>query len=235
MSIQGLIHKCFYDIQFSKIRSQLICEKDDLSKNCKSGDIIGEFSLNLYTPYQLEVSIDDNFQGMGLSTQLLKNFGEFFGEAKNGKYKVVGIQKDVEIKIILDENVLLAIDTDASMNDKGQSWWEKIGMVVNRHSSSSSRRCIDITGYEKIITLKDLLLTISKIVNKHEICFKKTLYDNTNKKPRKTYGGNKEEIIRRYKKYMDGKERTIYKKRGDRKEYIKVKGKLKYVKDYKSK
>ena len=235
MSIQGLIHKCFYDIQFSKIKSQLICEKDDLSKNCKSGDIIGEFSLNLYTPYQLEVSIDDNFQGMGLSTQLLKNFGEFFGEAKNGKYKVVGIQKDVEIKIILDENVLLAIDTDASMNDKGQSWWEKIGMVVNRHSSSSSRRCIDITGYEKIITLKDLLITISKIVNKHEICFKKTLYDNTNKKPRKTYGGNKEEIIRRYKKYMDGKERTIYKKRGDRKEYIKVKGKLKYVKDYKSK
>ena len=235
MSTQGLIHKCFYDIQFSKIRSQLICDKDDLSKNCKSGDIIGEFSLNLYTPYQLEVSIDDNFQGMGLSTQLLKNFGEFFGEAKNGKYKVVGIQKDVEIKIILDENVLLAIDTDASMNDKGQSWWEKIGMVVNRHSSSSSRRCIDITGYEKIITLKDLLITISKIVNKHGICFKKTLYDNTNKKARKTYGGNKEEIIRRYKKYIDGKERTIYKKRGDRKEYIKVKGKLKYVKDYKSK
>ena len=235
MSIQGLIHKCFYDIQFSKIKSQLICEKDDLSKNCKSGDIIGEFSLNLYTPYQLEVSIDDNFQGMSLSTQLLKNFGEFFGEAKNGKYKVVGIQKDVEIKIILDENVLLAIDTDASMNDKGQSWWEKIGMVVNRHSSSSSRRCIDITGYEKIITLKDLLITISKIVNKHGICFKKTLYDNTNKKPRKTYGGNKEEIIRRYKKYMDGKERTIYKKRGDRKEYIKVKGKLKLAKDYKGK
>ena len=235
MSIQGLIHKCFYDIQFSKIKSQLICEKDDLSKNCKSGDIIGEFSLNLYTPYQLEISIDDNFQGMSLSTQLLKNFGEFFGEAKNGKYKVVGIQKDVEIKIILDENVLLAIDTDASMNDKGQSWWEKIGMVVNRHSSSSSRRCIDITGYEKIITLKDLLLTISKIVNKHEICFKKTLYDNTNKKPRKTYGGNKEEIIRRYKKYMDGKERTIYKKRGDRKESIKVKGKLKLAKDYKGK
>ena len=235
MSIQGLIHKCFYDIQFSKIRSQLICEKDDLSKNCKSGDIIGEFSLNLYTPYQLEVSIDDNFQGMGLSTQLLKNFGEFFGEAKNGKYKVVGIQKDVEIKIILDENVLLAIDTDASMNDKGQSWWEKIGMVVNRHSSSSSRRCIDITGYEKIITLKDLLLTISKIVNKHEICFKKTLYDNTNKKPRKTYGGNKEEIIRRYKKYIDGKERTIYKKVRDRREYIKIKGELKLAKDYKSK
>ena len=206
-----------------------------MSKNCKSGDIIGEFSLNIYTPYQLEVSIDDNFQGMGLSTQLLKNFGEFFGEAKNGKYKVVGIQKDVEMKIILDENVLLAIETDASMNDKGQSWWEKIGMVVNRHSSSSSRRCIDITGYEKIITLKDLLLTISKIVNKHGICLKKTLYDNTNKKPRKKYGGNKEEIIRRYKKYIDGKERTIYKKRGDRKEYIKVKGKLKYVKDYKSK
>ena len=235
MSIQGLIHKCFYDIQFSKIKSQLICEKDDLSKNCKSGDIIGEFSLNLYTPYQLEVSIEDNFQGMGLYTVLLLNFADFLGVPKDGKYKVVGIQKDVEIKIILDENVLLAIDTDASMNDKGQSWWEKIGMVVNRHSSSSSRRCIDITGYEKIITLKDLLITISKIVNKHGICFKKTLYDNTNKKPRKTYGGNKEEIIRRYKKYIDGKERTIYKKVRDRREYIKIKGELKLAKDYKSK
>jgi hypothetical protein len=236
MSIrEGLIYKCFYDVQFSKIRSQIICEKDDVSKNCKSGDVIGEFSLNLYAPYQLEVSIEDNFQGMGLSTVLLHNFADFLGDPKDGKYKVIGMQKDIEIKIILNENVFLAIDTDASINDKGQSWWEKIGMVVNRHSSSSSRRCIDITGYEKIITLKDLLLTISKIVNKHEICFKKTLYDNTNKKPRKTYGGNKEEIIRRYKKYIDGKERTIYKKRGDRKEYIKVKGKLKLAKDYKGK
>ena len=39
--------------------------------------------------------------------------------------------------------------------------------------------------------------------------------------------------IKKYKKYIDGKERTIYKKRGDRKEYIKVKGELKYVKDCK--
>ena len=218
--MQGLIHKCFYDIQFSKIRSQLICDKDDLSKNCKSGDIIGEFSLNLYTPYQLEVSIDDNFQGMGLSKQLLKNFGDFFGEAKNGKYKVIGIQKDVEIKIILDENVLLAIDTDASMNDKGQSWWEKIGMVVNRYGSSSTKRYIDIAGYEKIIRLKDLLITISKI-------------EDTNKKPRITYGGNKEEIIKKYKKYINGKGMTIYKKIGDRREYIKIKGELKLAKDYK--
>ena len=44
-----------------------------------------------------------------------------------------------------------------------------------------------------------------------------------------------EEIIKKYKKYINGKERTIYKKRGDRKEYIKVKGELKYVKDYKGK
>ena len=232
MSIrEGLIYKCFYDIQFSKIRSQIICEKDDVSKNCKSGDVIGEFSLNLYAPYQLEVSIEDNFQGMGLSTVLLHNFADFLGDPKDGKYKVIGMQKDIEIKIILNENVFLAIDTDASINDKGQSWWEKIGMIDNRYSSASSRRCIDIAGYEKIITLKELLLTISKMEDKQGICFKKSVYQN--KKPRKTYGGNKEEIIKKYKKYIDRKEKTIYIKKGDRKEYIKVKGELKYVKDCK--
>jgi hypothetical protein len=235
MSMENLMQRCFYDIQYSKIRSQLICNKDDLSRNCKSGDVIGEFSLNLYVPYQLEVSIEDNFQGMGLSTVLLKNFGEFFGRVNDGKYKVVGIQKDIEIKIILDENVLLAIDTDASANEKGQSWWEKIGMVENRHSSTSSKRCIDITGYEKIIRLKDLLLTISKIEDKHGICLKNRVYNETNKRPRNTYGGNEEEIKRKYNKNINGKEMTIYKKIGDRKEYIKIKGELKYAKDYKGK
>jgi hypothetical protein len=233
MSTQGLIDKCFYDAKFNKIRSRLICDKDDLSKNCKRGDIIGEFSLNLYTPYQLEVSIDDNFQGMGLSTVLLRNFGDFFGKAKNGKYKIFGIEKDIEIKIILDENVLLAIDTDASINDKGQSWWEKIGMVVNRYSNSSSKRCIDIVGYEKIIRLKDLLITISKIEDDDSVCFKKSLYQDTNKRQKTTaHGGNKEKIKRKYKKNINGKDMTIYKKTGDKKEYIKIKGELKYLKYY---
>ena len=230
-----LIYKCFYDVKYNKIRSQVICEKDDISKNCKSGDVIGEFSLNLYTPYQLEVSIEDNFQGLGLSTHLLHNFAEFIGYPKDGKYNVIGIQEGIEIKIILNENVLLAIDTDASRNDKGQSWWEKIGLVENRYSSSSSRRSIDIKGYEKIITLKELLLTISKMEDKRNIYFKNEVYDEISKRQRTTYGGNKEEIIRKYKKYINGKEKTIYKKKGDRKEYIKVKGVLKYAKDYKNK
>ena len=230
-----LIYKCFYDVKYNKIRSQVICEKDDISKNCKSGDVIGEFSLNLYTPYQLEVSIEDNFQGFGLSTHLLHNFAEFIGYPKDGKYNVIGIQEGIEIKIILNENVLLAIDTDASRNDKGQSWWEKIGMVENRYSSSSSRRSIDIKGYEKIITLKELLLTISKMEDKRNIYLKNEVYDEISKRQRTAYGGNKEEIIRKYKKYINGKEKTIYKKKGDRKEYIKVKGVLKYAKDYKNK
>ena len=132
---------------------------------------------------------------MGLSTVLLKNFGDFFSKEKNGKYKIIGKDKDIEINIILDENVLLAIDTDASANDKGQSWWDKIGMVVNRHSSTS--RCIDIAGYEKIIRLKDLLITISKIEDKKDFCLKRTLYQDTNKRQKKTANGGNKEYIKR--------------------------------------
>jgi hypothetical protein len=46
---------------------------------------------------------------------------------------------------------------------------------------------------------------------------------------------NEEEIKRKYNKNINGKEMTIYKKIGDRKEYIKIKGELKYAKDYKGK
>ena len=235
MSMEGL---CFYDIRFSKIRSQL-----------KIGEeLIGEFSLNLYSPYQLEVFISDKFQGQGLSTKLLQNFGKFFcdakDETKDEKYNVVGIQTNVEfkididekVKIVIDDNVILAIDTDASANEKGQSWWTKIGMVDNRHRSSSSRRFIDSAGYEKTITLRELLINISKIGDKHT-CLKRGVTNETKKKRMRTdaTGGNNEKIIRKYKKYINGKEMTIYKKIGDRKEYIKVKGELKYAKDYKGK
>jgi hypothetical protein len=179
--------RCYYDFVMMKIRSQLVLDKD----------VIGEFSLNMYTPFQLEVYIDDNFQGMGLSTYLLQNFAEFLGKPKNGKYAVVGMQKDVEIKITLNENVFLAIDVDASANERGKSWWGKIGMVNNRHCNTSSARCIDITGYEKIITLKDLLITIAKMKDKEDIYFRTTAQQSTQKRTKNTLGGKSKKGIKK--------------------------------------
>ena len=195
---EGLVKRCYYDIAMNKIMSQLVCDHDDINLKCKRGDVIGKFSLNMYAPFELRVYIDDNFKGLGLSTVLLHNFANFLGKPKNGIYKVVGEQKGVEITIELNENVFLAIDIDASANERGKSWWEKIGMVDNRHCNSASSRCIDIIGYEKIITLKDLLITIAKMQNKSDIYFRTTVQQSMQKrqKTKLTSGGKSKKRIK---------------------------------------
>jgi hypothetical protein len=147
----------------------------------------------------LKVYIDDNFKGLGLSTVLLQNFAEFLGKPdREGIYNVVDVQKGVEIKITLNENVFLAIDIDASANERGKSWWGKIGMVNNRHCNSTSSRCIDITGYAKIITLKDLLITIAKMKNKEDVYFRTTAQQSMQKKQKtkNTFGGKSKKVIK---------------------------------------
>ena len=200
---EGLVKRCYYDIAMNKIMSQLVCDHDDINLKCKRGDVIGKFSLNMYAPFELRVYIDDNFKGLGLSTVLLHNFANFLGKPKNGIYKVVGEQKGVEITIELNENVFLAIDIDASANERGKSWWEKIGMVDNRHCNSASSRCIDIIGYEKIITLKDLLITIAKMQNKSDFYFSTSAQQSIQKrqKTNHTLGGKSKKKINGVKKY----------------------------------
>lgn len=193
----GLVKKCYYDIAKNKIMSQLVCEYD-INLKYKQGDVIGTFSLNMYKPFELRVYIDDNFKGFGLSTVLLHNFANFLGKSnKEGIYTVVGEQQGVKITIELNENVFLAIDIDASANERGKSWWGKIGMVDNRHCNSASSRCIDITGYAKIITLKDLLITIAKMQNK-SIYFRTTAQQSMQKrqKTNHTLGGNSKKRIK---------------------------------------
>ena len=197
--MDGLVSRCYYDIAMSKIMSQLVCVNDDINNKCKRGDVIGKFSLNMYNPFELKVYIDDNFKGLGLSTVLLKKFAEFLGKPNNqGIYKVVGVQEGVKIEIALNENVFLAIDIDASANERGKSWWGKIGMVNNRHCNTSSARCIDITGYEKIITLKDLLITIAKMKDNRDIYFRTTEQQSTQKrqKTKLTSGGKSKKVIK---------------------------------------
>jgi hypothetical protein len=197
-AMDGLVSRCYYDIAMSKIMSQLVCVDDDINK-CKKGDVIGKFSLNMYNPFELKVYIDDNFKGLGLSRVLLQNFAKFLGKPKDGKYTVTGMQKDVEITITLDENVFLAIDVDASANERGKSWWGKIGMVNNRHCNTSSARCIDITGYEKIITLKDLLITIANMKDNRDIYFGTTAQQPMQKRQRtkNTLGGKSKKGIKK--------------------------------------
>jgi hypothetical protein len=198
-AMDGLVSRCYYDIAMSKIMSQLVCVHDDINNKCKLGDVIGKFSLNMYNPFELKVYIDDNFKGLGLSTVLLQNFAEFLGKPdREGIYNVVGGQEGVEIKIALNENVFLAIDIDASANERGKSWWGKIGMVNNRHCNSTSSRCIDITGYAKIITLKDLLITIAKMKDKRYIYFGTTVQQSMQKrqKTKNTFGGKSKKGIK---------------------------------------
>ena len=187
----GLVKRCYYDIAKNKIMSQLVCEYD-INLKCKQGDVIGTFSLNMYKPFELRVYIDDNFKGLGLSTVLLHNFANFLGKSnKNGIYKVVEEQNGVKITIELNENVFLAIDIDASANERGKSWWRKIGMVDNRHCNSASSRCIDTKGYAMIITLKNLLITIAKMQNNSDIYFRTTVQESMQKrqKTNHTSGG----------------------------------------------
>ena len=200
----GLVKRCYYDVAMNKIMSQLVCDHDDINLKCKRGDVIGKFSLNMYTPFELRVFIDDNFKGLGLSTVILHNFANFLGKSnKEGIYTVVGEQQGVKITIELNENVFLAIDIDASANERGKSWWGKIGMVDNRHCNSASSRCIDITGYEKIITLKDLLITIAKMQNKSDIYFRTTVQQSMQKRQKinHTLGGKSKKKINGVKKY----------------------------------
>jgi hypothetical protein len=196
-SMDGLVSRCYYDIAMNKIMSQLVSNKDNEIKKCKRGDVIGKFSLNMYNPFELKVYIDDNFKGLGLSRVLLQNFAKFLGKPNNeGIYKVVGVQEGVKIEIALNENVFLAIDIDASANERGKSWWGKIGMVNNRHCNTSSARCIDITGYEKIITLKDLLITIAKMKDNRDIYFGTTVQQPMQKRTKNTLGGKSKKGIK---------------------------------------
>ena len=138
--------KVYYDGRF-KLTSELYNSREEL---------IGYFSLNFYDQYQLEVDICEEYQGRGLSKVLLNNFAIYLLNCKKGdKY----ILFDSNTPRILNDYDILAIDSDASENSNGKSWWSKIGMIENRYYDRKNPK-ITYKGYEKIITLGDLLKNI---------------------------------------------------------------------------
>jgi hypothetical protein len=115
------------------------------------GESVGYFKLtkNIDGVYTLSIEIEDDYQNKGYSLILLKNFCIFMNKYRN----------------ILDisYNTILYIDTDASENENGDSYWRNvIGMNENRYyENRKGSRKINGKGYEMSITLEKLINVIS--------------------------------------------------------------------------
>jgi len=116
-----------------------------------AGESVGYFKLtkNIDGVYTLSIEIDYDYQNKGYSLILLKNFCIFMKKYRN----------------ILDisYNTILYIDTDASENENGDSYWRNIiGMNENRYyENRRGSRKINGKGYEMSITLEKLINVIS--------------------------------------------------------------------------
>ena len=107
------------------------------------GEEIGEFRLNKILndkhPHDLEISIEDDYRGKGLSKLLIKEM------CKN-------------LKGIIAEDTFLYIDTDASWEpDRSgnlKSYWDYLGMEETPEEDPYH-------GYEKRIRLGDLCKKVS--------------------------------------------------------------------------
>lgn len=131
----------------------------------------GHFNLSIgMRPYDLGIGLEDSYQGHGFSKQLLREFYYFFlrhgnGQDGNGNNLYKFKKNGVPGYEIINDSEILAIDTDASGNNRGPSFWQYLGMVDNRYYDKTI--LAELHGYEKTITLKQLLINIYKLcINK---------------------------------------------------------------------
>lgn len=105
-------------------------------------EIIGVFKLskNATGINNLQTYIIEEYQGRGYSWILLYIFFKFIENNKPN--------------ILRDEDMLL-IDTDASYNENGVSYWEKIGLKESRHAYYESKLNFPLAGYEKSIDYRN--------------------------------------------------------------------------------
>ena len=156
---ENITYDWYYDSTENKILSVI--------KNYD--EVVGEFSLIIGKGYpnQLYVDIDEKYQGRGYSTILVKNFCDYIyynWNSRKGDYILTDNNRKNRPYIELDQDMLIFIDTDASENSRGASFWRKIGMNNARYAtkSSDSKRYNESNGYELSITLRDLLLQPKK-------------------------------------------------------------------------
>jgi hypothetical protein len=127
---------------------------------------LGHFSLRTRKPYDLSINIDETYQNRKLSIKLLELFSylitrRYHHTDPNGN----NVYVFDDTGFALNDSDILYIDVDASANERGRSFWDHIGMKPNRHCDRQNPNC-ESRGYEKSITLKDLLIKIYNLTNK---------------------------------------------------------------------
>lgn len=99
-------------------------------------DEIGNFQVSKNAGINsLNTFIADEYQGKGYSWVLLYNFFRFIHDNST----------------LLSDTDILVIDTDASFNEKGDSYWGKLGLKKSRYADYPSKPKFPLAGYEKEI------------------------------------------------------------------------------------
>lgn len=122
---------------------------------------LGYFTLQInLIPYTLSINIAEHLRGRDYSTKLLKYFYKLvtrYQEEYDGSGNIV---YKFPNGFPLKSSDILYIDTDVSQNGRSTSFWDHLGLKANRHYSRIIRQD---SGYEKFITLKDLLTRAARL------------------------------------------------------------------------
>ena len=141
-------------------------------KNINTGKRVGHFDLKCdkekpNEPCELAIGILPEYQKSGNSKKLLNKFYDIVKSHEDNKEKILSDLGNVykfPNQFKLHDNYFLVIDVDASENDRGDSYWERIGLVKNRHynrgKDENPRGYFIKNGYELNITLGELLTNI---------------------------------------------------------------------------
>lgn len=106
-----------------------------------NGRVVGEFDVDVMNNPQfvwltLGIELNENVRGNGIAREMMKYMVQHLIESG------------------FHSNTPICIDTDASFNSEGQSFWEHIGMTANPYFNVPSNPTY---GYEKCFTLNHLV------------------------------------------------------------------------------
>ena len=115
-----------------------------------SGDINTGLSLNIF--------VDESKRGCGFARILLRRL----------LVKLEAYLKKEGVPSCHIPDILLYIDTDASFNEAGESFWEYIGMQDSRYYDRNLAYKGGTRGFEKDISVRQLWCFVNKTTKKNE-------------------------------------------------------------------